>query len=194
MYICQKIFGIQLGTYLKKLKNNNMIRLFDVQNNKVIPTEHCHALPFLKVLMTTYPKTYMHVYQYLFYMSCPNPDLNPFFNLPEHDKEDIIIEEIGLEESPEDSKIRYALEMCKKMYETPTYRAYVGIKSMLDRLATYMQVTAIEHGRDGNINSMVNAAAKFDQIRQSYKGALVDMKEEQESSVRGGAGLAYDQL
>ena len=127
-------------------------------------------------------------------MSCPNPDMNPFFNLPEHEKEEIIIEEIELEESPEDSSIRYALDMCKKLYETPTYRAYVGIKSMLDRLAKYMEVTQIEHGRDGNINAMVNAAAKFENIRQSYKGAFTDMKQEQESSVRGGAGLAYDQL
>jgi hypothetical protein len=171
-----------------------IVRLFDIQNNKVIPTEHCHTLPFLKVLMTNYPDTYMQVYQYIFYMSCPNPDLNPFFNLPEYEKEDIIIEEVGLEESTEDGKIRYALEMCKKMYETPTYRAYVGIKAMLDRLAKYMEVTAIEHGRDGNINSMINVAAKFDAIRQSYKGTFTDMKQEQESSVRGGAGLAYDQL
>jgi len=171
-----------------------IIRLFDIQNGKVIPTEHCYALKFLKELMDEYPDTYMSVYQYLFYMSCPNPDLNPFFNLPEHEKEDIIIEEIGLEESTEDAKIRYSLEMARKLYETPTYRAYVGIKSMLDRLARYMETTAIEHGRDGNINSMVNAAAKFEQIRNSYKGAFSDMKEEQESSVRGGAGLAYDQL
>ena len=41
---------------------------------------------------------------------------------------------------------------------------------------------------------MVNAAAKFEQIRQSYKGAFTDMKSEQESSVRGGQGLAYDQM
>jgi hypothetical protein len=65
---------------------------------------------------------------------------------------------------------------------------------MLDRLAKYMEVTAIEHGRDGNINAMVNAAAKFENIRQSYKGAFTDMRQEQESSVRGGAGLAYDQM
>jgi hypothetical protein len=171
-----------------------IVRLFDIQNGKVIPTEHCYTLNFLKDIMEEYPDTYMGIYLYLFYMSCPNPDLNPFFNLPEHEKEDIIIEEINLEESPEDPKIRYSLEMCKKLYETPTYRAYVGIKSMLDRLARYMETTAIEHGRDGNINSMVNAAAKFEQIRNSYKGAFSDMKEEQESSVRGGAGLAYDQL
>ena len=144
--------------------------------------------------MDEYPDTHMQVYQYLFYMTRFMVDMNPFFNLPEHEKEDIIIEEIGLEESPEDSKIRYGMDMCKKLYETPTYRAYVGIKSMLDRLAKYMEVTAIEHGRDGNMNSMINAAAKFEQIRQSYKGAFTDMRNEQESSVRGGAGLAYDQM
>ena len=57
-----------------------------------------------------------------------------------------------------------------------------------------METTQIEHGRDGNINALVNAAAKFEQIRQSYKGAFSDMKDEQQSSVRGGAGLAYDQM
>ena len=171
-----------------------LIRLFDVQNDKVIPTEHCYTLDFLKDLMEEYPETYMSIYQYLFYMTCPNPDLNPFFNLPEHEKEDIIVEEIKLEESTEDPKIRYSLDMCRKLYETPTHRAYVGIKAMLDRLARYMETTAIEHGRDGNINSLVNAAAKFEQIRNSYKGAFSDMKEEQESQVRGGAGLAYDQM
>jgi len=171
-----------------------LIKLFDIQNGKVVPSEHCYSLTFLKDLMEEYPDTYLSVYTYLFYMTCPNPDMNPFFNLPESEKEDIIIEECGLEESPEDPKIRYSLDMCAKLYETPTYRAYKGIKSMLDRLARYMEVTAIEHGRDGNINSMVNAASKFEQIRQSYKGAFTDMQEEQQSSVRGGAGLAYDQM
>jgi hypothetical protein len=65
---------------------------------------------------------------------------------------------------------------------------------MLDRLARYMETTSIEHGRDGNLTSLVNTAAKFDQIRQSFKGAYNDMKDEQKSSVRGGQGLAYDQL
>ena len=57
-----------------------IVKLFDIQNSKVILTEHCYALPFLKVIMKEYPDTHMQVYQYVFYMSCPNPDLNPFFN------------------------------------------------------------------------------------------------------------------
>ena len=170
-----------------------LIRIFDIQNGKVIPSEHCYTLNFLKDIMEQYPDTYMSVYTYLFYMSCPNPDLNPFFNVPEIDKEDVVIQETNLTESPEDPKIRYALEMCEKLYETATFRAYKGIKAMLDRLALYMETTPISHGRDGNINSLVSAASKFEDIRLAYKGAFRDMMEEQQSRARGGAGLAYDQ-
>ena len=171
-----------------------LVKLFDIQNGKVIPSEHCYTLKSLKVIIDEYPVTYMSVYLYIFYMTCPDPDMNPFFNVPENLKEDLIIEEIGLEESTEDGKIRQAINVCKEMYQTPTYRAYKGIKTMLDRLARYMETTSIEHGRDGNLTSLVNTAAKFDQIRQSFKGAYNDMKDEQKSQVRGGQGLAYDQL
>lgn len=171
-----------------------VVKLFDISNGKVIPTEHCYTLNFLKRIMDEYPDSYMSIYAYLFYMTCPNPDMNPFFNVPEIDKEDIIIEEVDLDVSTEDEIIQEALGKCKLLYETPTYRAYRGIKSMLDRLADYMETAQIEHGRDGNINSLVNVAAKFESIRNSFKGAFNDMKEEQQSSVRGGAGLAYDQM
>ena len=171
-----------------------LIKLFDIQNNKVVPTEHCYVLKSLKIIMDNYPDTYLSIYQYIFYMTCPDPDMNPFFNVPEHEKEDIIIEEIGLEESPENEEIRKAIDTCKTLYQTPTYRAYKGIKTMLDRLAKYMEQTQIEHGRDGNLTALVNTAAKFDQIRQSFKGAYNDMKDEQKSQVRGGQGLAYDQM
>jgi hypothetical protein len=65
---------------------------------------------------------------------------------------------------------------------------------MLDRLATYMEHTPIQHGRDGNITPLVNAAAKFEQIRGSFKGAYKDLMEEQKGTVRGGQNLAYDQF
>ena len=172
---------------------NMLIKLFDIQNGKVVPTEHCYTLKFLKAIMEKYPDTHLAVFQYLFYMTCPDPDVNPFFNVPEIDKEELILDEIDMEESLECSKIRYALDKCAELYETPTFRAYKGIKSMIDKLAKYMENTAIEHGRDGNINSLVNAAAKYQQIRESFKGAYKDLQEEQQSNVRGGIGLGYDQ-
>jgi hypothetical protein len=169
-----------------------IVRLFDVQNGKVIPTEHCYTLKALKDIMDNYPEDYLKIYLYLFYMTCPNPDMNPFFHTPDVDKEHIILKEIEAEFSTEDDDIYVALEFCKRMYETPTSRAYQGMKSMLDRLAKYMETTQITAGRDGNINSLVAAAKNFDQIRASFKGVYKDLQDEQSSKVRGGQGLAYD--
>lgn len=169
-----------------------LAKLFDVQNGAVIPTEHCYTLRTLKNIMEKYPDDYLKVYQYLFYMTCPNPDMNPFFNVPDLDKEDLIIAEIEAEFSTEDQAIRNALQFCEDMYSTPTSRAYKGMSAMLDRLARYMETTQITAGRDGNINSLIAAAKNFEQIRASFKGVYKDLQEEQSSRVRGGMGLAYD--
>jgi hypothetical protein len=169
-----------------------IVRLFDVQNGVVVPTEHCYTLKALKDIMDNYPEDHLKIYLYLFYMTCPNPDMNPFFHTPEIDKEPIILQEIQAEFSPEDDDIFIALQFCQRMYETPTSRAYKGMASMLDRLARYMETTSISAGRDGNINSLVAAAKNFDQIRASFKGVYKDLQDEQSSKVRGGQGLAYD--
>jgi hypothetical protein len=170
-----------------------IVKLFDIQNGKVIPTEHCYTLKALKMVMDNYPDDYIKIYQYLFYMTCPNPDLNPFFYTPDLDKESLILEQIDAEFSTEDQDIFIALQFCQRMYETPTSRAYKGIASMLDRLGRYMETTPITHGRDGNITALVNAAKNYEAIRASFKGAYKDLQEEQSSRVRGGIGMAYDQ-
>jgi len=170
-----------------------IVKLFDIQNGKVIPTEHCYTLKALKDVMDNYPDNYIKIYQYLFYMTCPNPDLNPFFYTPDIDKEALILEQIDADFSTEDEDIFIALQFCQRMYETPTSRAYKGIASMLDRLGRYMETTPITHGRDGNITALVNAAKNYEAIRASFKGAYKDLQEEQSSRVRGGIGMAYDQ-
>lgn len=170
-----------------------MIKLFDVQDGKLIPTEHCYALSFLKKIMDAYPEEYISIYKYLFYMTCPNADINPYFNVPEEDKEEVILNDIEADFSTEDELIIKARERCYQLFETPTVRAYQGMAKMMDRLAKYMETTPITHGRDGNINSLVAAAKNFDAIRSSFKGVYRDLQDEQKSHVRGGAGLAYDQ-
>ena len=170
-----------------------MVRLFDVQNGKVIPTEHCYTLKFLKVIMDEYPEEFLQIYTYLFYMTCPNPDINPFFHYRVIEKEDAVYEEVGGEFSMEDELIVHALRTCEKMYETETSRAYNGIKIALDNIADYMAKSSITDGRDGNISQIANVAKNFDGIRQAYKGVFKDLIEEQQSSVRGNQNLAYDQ-
>lgn len=170
-----------------------MIRLFDIQNGKVIASEHCYTLKFLKDIMDAYPNEYLQIYTYLFYMTCPNPDMNPFFDIPESDKEEIILKEVDADFSLDDEKITNGLTMCKKMYETPTYRAYLGIKIFLDNMARSMATEELTFGRDGSSPALLRMAEKYDGVRQSFKGVYRDLMEEQQSSVRGGQNLAYDQ-
>lgn len=169
-----------------------MVRLFDVSNGKVIATEHCYTLKFLKDIMEKYPEDHLRIYMYLFYMTCPNPDMNPFFDVPEVDKEELILKEVEADFSTDDSEIVYALEMCGKMYETPTYRAYLGIKIFLDNMARSLATEQLTFGRDGSSPALLRMAEKYDEVRQSFKGVYKDLMEEQQSTVRGGQRLAYD--
>jgi hypothetical protein len=170
-----------------------IVKLFDIENGVVKPTEHCFVIKFLKDIMEMYPDEYLIIYAYLFYMTCPNNDINPFFNLPESEKEDIILEQINAEFSTEDSLILDAVKMCEKLYETPTSRAYNGIKIALDNMATFMATEKPTSGRDGSASALLRIAERFDQVRQSFKGVYNDLKDEQKSHVRGGIGLSYDQ-
>jgi hypothetical protein len=126
-------------------------------------------------------------------MTCPNPELNPFFDIKEYEREESILTQINASFSVEDDDIINAVTLSAKLYQTPTYRAYMGIKGVLDKLATYMEKTNITDGRDGNITAIVNAAKNFEGIRMSFRGAYKDLMEEQKSTVRGGQNLAYDQ-
>ena len=170
-----------------------MVKIFEMENGAIIPTEHCDTLEDLKRIKESY-KDYMQVYLYIFYMTCPNPDLNPFFDVKDSDKEEIILSQLGdIQFSPEDNEVMAGLELLKTLYTTPTLRAYLGIKGALDKLAVYMENINITDGRDGNVTQLINAAAKFEQIRLSFKGAYKDLMEEQKSAVRGGQNIGYDQ-
>ena len=140
-----------------------MIKLFEIENNVVKPTEHCHMIKWLWVIQKKYPENALKIYAYIFYMACP-------------------------------SEILEALQNAYKMYETPTVRAYNGITTMLDNLTEYMETASVTAGRDGNINSLLRIAKEFDAIRQSYKGVAKDLEAEQQTIVRGGQNLAYDQM
>jgi hypothetical protein len=172
-----------------------MIRLLDVENGRVIPTEHCHTIKWLKAIMDQYedPEVYINVYAYIFYMTCPSQE-NPFYNVPESEKEDQILDSITLNFDTEDDVIIAALEKAEQLYETPTLRAYLGMKKMIDNLADYMGSTKILHGRDGNISALVQAAKNLQAIRESFKGLSADLAAEQETKVRGGKNLGYDQM
>lgn len=171
-----------------------MVRLFDIENGNIIPTEHCYTLQGLKAVMEEYPQDYMSVYAYLFYMSCPNPELNPFFDAPEEEREELILKEVGGNFSTEDDVVIEALNLCKKLYETPTARAYRSIQKAIDNMSKVLATEVPTFGRDGSAAGLLRIMEKFDAIRQSFKGVYKDLQEEQQSITRGGQRRAYDDV
>lgn len=159
------------------------------------PTIHCHSLAVLKTIQDEYGmNTALEIYKFLYYMCSHNAKKNPFFDKEEHDKEAAILTQLNCENwTTEDDPVQDALALCRNLFSTPTSRSYMGFKTMLDNLSEYMLNSQITSGRDGNITSLINAGAKFDSLRQSFKGVFKDLMEEQQATARGGQSMAYDQ-
>jgi hypothetical protein len=171
-----------------------MIRLFELEGKVIKPSEHCYNIRWLKSIMDNWPEDYIKIYSYLFYMTYRGNE-NPYFHIPEEARQDTILKDLELDfDIAEEEQIIEALNKTAKMYETPTIRAYNAIQKLLDNLSDYMADTQITAGRDGNINSLIRAAEKYDAIRQSFKGVAKDLEAEQEAHVRGGKKLGYDQM
>ncbi len=169
-----------------------MIKLLEIENKTVKPTEHCQTIKWLRVIQEKFDN-YLDVYAYIFYMACPSEE-NPFYNIPFEMREETILEDLNSEIDTEADEIIEAVEKAQVLYETPTVRAYKGITTMLDNITEYMENTTVTAGRDGNITALIRLAKEFDSIRQSYKGVAKDLAAEQESHVRGGQNLGYDQM
>lgn len=170
------------------------VRLLDIQNGEIIATEHCFILKALKDVMDGYKKDkqYLKIYAYLFYMYCPDPEINPCFHLHTQEKEAFILRQVDVDFSLDDPLIEEADVCVKELYETELSRAYHGIKTAVDNMATVMASQMPTFGRDGSASAILQIAKNFDAVRQSYKGVYKDLMEEQKSTVRGQQRLAYD--
>lgn len=170
------------------------IKLFTVLNGEIIPTEHCYALKSLKDVIDNFSegKQYLRVFKYLFYLYCPDPDLNPCFHLHVDEKENFISREVEVDFSLEDEFVVAANTCVRELYETELSRAFYGIKTAVDNMAYVMATVRPTFGRDGSATAILQIAKNFDAVRQSYKGVYKDLMEEQKSRVRGEQRLAYD--
>lgn len=169
------------------------IKLFDIQNNKITPTEHCYTIGSLKEIMDKYPSDYLNIYAYLFYMSSLNEEENPFANVPERDKEELILREVKGNFSIDEKPIFEALDTCRKLYATASYNLYMSAKIGIEKAGEYIRNTAITDGRDGNNSSYLKYLEKYDQVCRSFESRYRAFKEEQSTIARGGHQIAYDQ-
>jgi len=167
------------------------IRLFEVDGRGVKVTEHCYMISWLKSIIDEFPEEHLKIFAYIYYISYTGPE-NPYFNISELDREEKILRDLQPEFDIEDPLILRAVDECKKLYETPTKKSYIAIKTMLERLNTYLETTEITDGRDGNIGSMLRIAKEFKTVRESFQGVMEAVKEEEKVMARGKSSIPYD--
>lgn len=169
-----------------------MIQLFDVQDKRVVPSAITHLIPELQTIIDTFPDEYLKVLAYVFFTTCPD-GTNPYVNLPENEKEDIILLDLQpFEFYVEDMKIEVAKAKCKKLYETPTLRGYLGAKVALDRVGDYLATTEITDGKEGSAMTIDRYMSKLSDYTDTYTNMENKLKEEQ-SKVRGDIRVPHHQ-
>lgn len=166
--------------------------IFDIENEQVVINHNCLSIPELKAIHDYY-KDPIPAFNFLHYLYSPK---GPYCNVPEEDKEEILITDFPGEYSLEDDVMIAAKEKFEKLLMTPSYRYYLDNKILLEKLGKFAKNAPITAGRDGNYNAMISqiksvgkTITEFKQLEKVIQQEL----EESRSHVRGSKRKAYDQ-
>lgn len=169
-----------------------LLKIFEIDGRKPIPSEACYIVPWLKRIMDLYPEDYIQIYSYIFFTACSD-GTNPYINFPEEDREDVIISDLKpLKFSLEDPIIIDTLKRCIKIYETPTLRIWKGAKVMLDQMADDLRTKKLTYGKDGNESAMRGMMDKIAVYTKNYM-EVEKMLQEEQSKVKGDRVIPYHQ-
>lgn len=169
-----------------------LIQLFDVHDKKVVPSASTHMVPELERIITTFPNNYLKVLYYIFCTTCPD-GTNPYVNIDEDLKEQVILADLKPDFDLEDQVIIIAQEKCRELYTTPTLRACMAAKRGLDKISKFLEDNDITSGKDGNGMLYNTYMSKIGDYNKQYKDLEKEVLEEQ-AKVRGGQKLRYDQM
>ena len=147
------------------------IKLFDVVGNKVVPTEHCYVITWLKEIMDKYPEHYLKIFAYFQYMCSWNPDTNPYLAMKEEDREETILRDVGIDFSVDDDLIQESLQKCKEMCELPAYRAWKSAKIGLQNISNFVENQKITTGKDGSGPFIMSSIEKLPSLNKAFNEA-----------------------
>lgn len=170
-----------------------IIKFFDIVNGTVVLNHNCLSIPELKAITEAY-KDPIPAFNFLHFYYDPE---SPYANLPEADREEVVLKDYPGEHTLEDEVMINAMKKLSEMYITPTYRYYQDSKILLEKLGKFARTTDITTGRDGNLSALtmqVKSVGKtIQEFKQLEKVVMQELSEGQ-GRVRGGKKKAYDQM
>jgi hypothetical protein len=173
-----------------------LVKLFDIKNGKAHITEHCYSITYLKDIITLYGEsTAIKIFTVFQYMADLNPDTNPYANISEDEKLETIVRttcpDLPLDIDWEDDLLQEGIELTRKQFETGTYRAYLAIKSLRDRLTKTIETAETSVSRDdGNMGELSKALTMFETMNESCRKAFSEFEAENGAVQRKGGRKA----
>ncbi len=166
-----------------------IIDIFEIQEDRVIPTINCHNIPQLKAILDKY-KNPIPPLCYIHYLTYPR---SVYINLPEVEKEETILYDYPGEYSPEDKEIQEAISKLNSLYMTPTRRFYFQNKKALENMGNYNATAEITAGMHGNYSALSMNLTRTGKIMEEFRKLEKMYEEETQSSIRGGWASSYDE-
>lgn len=165
------------------------MKIFDVENNKVVLTPTCLLIPEFKVLIKKFEKNPISIISYIEFMTNPS---SPYAAVPESDKSEVIAKDMGIDFSLDDLDVEAALKKAEELYMSPTRRFYFDSKVGLEKMGAYLRSSGISSGRDGNDSTYLSMLKSVGKITLEFQ-QLEKIFKEEVATLRGGQQSSYDE-
>jgi hypothetical protein len=166
--------------------------IFDIENGKVVINHNCLAIPEFKAIYDYYEDP-IPAFNFLHFLHAPK---GPYCNVPEEDKEEILLQDFPGEYTLEDPVMLKAMEKMQLFTTSPTYRYYQDQKILLEKLGKFGRTEGITAGKDGNLSALVSSMRSTGKTISEFKQLEKIVQEEldeHKARVRGDKRKAYDQ-
>jgi hypothetical protein len=166
--------------------------IFDIENGQVIINHNCLSIPELKAVNEKY-KNPIPAFNFLHYLNSPK---GPYCNVPEEDKEEVLLGDFPGEYTLEDDVMIKAIDRLSVFIDTPSYRYYLDHKFLMEKLGKFARNATISSGRDGNLTALGAQLKSVGKTVQEFKileKTVLQELEEGSARARGGKRIAYDQ-
>lgn len=171
-------------------------KLFDIKDGKVRLTEHCYTIEDFKTIIDTFGEDIAtKIFTVFHYMADLNPDTNPFANVSEVDKLEVVVRatcpNLPIEIDWNDDVFEEGIEFTRTCYETGSYRGYLANKTLRDKLVNTIQTATVSVSKeDGNISELDRALKMLDTVNESTRKAFSEFEAENGSVQRKGGRKA----
>lgn len=173
-----------------------LVNLFSVKNGKATITDHCYTNSYFNKIIKLYGELdAVKIFTVFQYMSDLNPDTNPYANVSEIEKLEVVIRacasDLPITIDWNDELLEEGIEITRKLFETGAYRAYLAIKTLRDKLTDAIQSAQVSvYKEDGNIGELNKALSMYETINESTRKAFSEFEAENGAIQRKGGRKA----